>query len=85
VAELVDALVSNTCGKPYRFDSGPGYKMAKRPLNFRGLFRFRGFYHKITPFTILRGIDYVGVNYTGPELDSLMDNCDFEALVKKYF
>jgi hypothetical protein len=25
VAELVDALVSNTCGKPYRFDSGPGY------------------------------------------------------------
>jgi hypothetical protein len=42
-------------------------------------------YQKITPFTMLRGIDYVGVNYTGPELDSLMDNCDFEALVAKYF
>jgi hypothetical protein len=23
---LVDALVSNTCGKPCRFDSGSGYK-----------------------------------------------------------
>jgi hypothetical protein len=42
-------------------------------------------YQKVTPFTVLRGIDYVGVNYTGPELDSLMDNCDFEALVEKYF
>ena len=26
VAELVDALVSNTNGKPCRFDPGPGYK-----------------------------------------------------------
>lgn len=26
MAELVDALVSNTCGKPCRFDSGAGYK-----------------------------------------------------------
>ena len=26
LAELVDALVSNTCGKPCRFDSGAGYK-----------------------------------------------------------
>ena len=26
MAELVDALVSNTCGKPCRFDSGFGYK-----------------------------------------------------------
>ena len=25
VAELVDALVSNTNGKPCRFDPGPGY------------------------------------------------------------
>lgn len=25
LAELVDALVSNTCGKPCRFDSGAGY------------------------------------------------------------
>ena len=25
LAELVDALVSNTCGKPCRFDSGSGY------------------------------------------------------------
>jgi hypothetical protein len=25
MAELVDALVSNTCGKPCRFDSGSGY------------------------------------------------------------
>jgi hypothetical protein len=25
MAELVDALVSNTCGKPCRFDSGFGY------------------------------------------------------------
>ena len=25
VAELVDALVSNTSGKPCRFDPGPGY------------------------------------------------------------
>jgi hypothetical protein len=29
LAELVDALVSNTCGKPCRFDSGAGYT----PLN----------------------------------------------------
>nr|WP_315424860.1 hypothetical protein [uncultured Pedobacter sp.] len=42
-------------------------------------------YQKITPYTILRGIDYVGVSYTGPDLDSLMDNCDFEMLVQKYF
>jgi hypothetical protein len=26
MAELVDALVSNTCGKPCRFDSGSGYE-----------------------------------------------------------
>ena len=26
MAELVDALVSNTSGKPCRFDSGSGYK-----------------------------------------------------------
>lgn len=26
MAELVDALVSNTNGKPCRFDPGPGYK-----------------------------------------------------------
>ena len=26
VAELVDALVSNTNGKPCRFDPGPGYQ-----------------------------------------------------------
>ena len=30
LAELVDALVSNTCGKPCRFDSGTGYV---RPLS----------------------------------------------------
>ena len=28
MAELVDALVSNTCGKPCRFDSGSGYLKA---------------------------------------------------------
>jgi hypothetical protein len=28
MAELVDALVSNTCGKPCRFDSAPGIKTA---------------------------------------------------------
>ena len=27
MAELVDALVSNTCGKPCRFDSGSGYTL----------------------------------------------------------
>ena len=27
MAELVDALVSNTCGKPCRFEPGSGYKM----------------------------------------------------------
>ena len=27
VAELVDALVSNTNGKPCRFDPGPGYSL----------------------------------------------------------
>jgi hypothetical protein len=32
---LVDALVSNTCGKPCRFDSGSGYK---------NLFFRRGFF-----------------------------------------
>ncbi len=42
-------------------------------------------YHKITPYTILRGIDYVGVCYLGSELDLLMDNCDFEAVIRKYF
>ena len=26
MAELVDALVSNNCGKPCRFEPGPGYK-----------------------------------------------------------
>jgi hypothetical protein len=26
MAELVDALVSNTCGKPCRFEPGSGYK-----------------------------------------------------------
>jgi hypothetical protein len=42
-------------------------------------------YQKITPYTILRGIDYVGVSYAGPDLDALMANCDFEALAGKYF
>jgi hypothetical protein len=37
MAELVDALVSNTCGKPCRFDSGSGYK---KPLRNQGLFSF---------------------------------------------
>ena len=36
MAELVDALVSNTCGKPCRFDSGSGYEVL---LN-RGAFSF---------------------------------------------
>ena len=36
MAELVDALVSNTCGKPCRFDSGFGYK----PLRNRRFFYF---------------------------------------------
>ena len=30
VAELVDALVSNTNGKPCRFDPGPGYSRELR-------------------------------------------------------
>jgi putative endonuclease len=34
LAELVDALVSNTCGKPCRFDSGAGYKA---PIEISGL------------------------------------------------
>ena len=29
VAELVDALVSNTSGKPCRFDPGPGYDVRR--------------------------------------------------------
>ena len=36
VAELVDALVSNTNGKPCRFDPGPGYRSGgrlKHPLS----------------------------------------------------
>ena len=35
MAELVDALVSNTCGKPCRFDSGSGYN---KPLRNQGFF-----------------------------------------------
>jgi hypothetical protein len=42
-------------------------------------------YRKITPYTLLRGIDYVGVSYAGSELDALIDNCDFDALVERYF
>lgn len=42
-------------------------------------------YRKITPYTLLRGIDYVGVSYAGTELDALIENCDFEALVERYF
>ena len=34
LAELVDALVSNTCGKPCRFDSGTGYvNNIQKPVN----------------------------------------------------
>ena len=36
MAELVDALVSNTCGKPCRFDSGSGYKTSSK----EGVFLF---------------------------------------------
>jgi hypothetical protein len=31
---LVDALVSNTCGKPCRFDSGSGYVKPLRKKRF---------------------------------------------------
>ena len=48
MAELVDALVSNTCGKPCRFDSGSGYLKAslQRGAFFYGMgsnfFKFSG-------------------------------------------
>ena len=29
---MVDALVSNTCGKPCRFESGAGYEINKKGL-----------------------------------------------------
>ena len=35
VAELVDALVSNTNGKPCRFDPGPGYKKGGECNDYR--------------------------------------------------
>ncbi len=42
-------------------------------------------YQKMTPYTELRGIDYVGVSYRGPELDALMNSFDFKAAAEKYF
>jgi|GEM_PF-6225404 hypothetical protein len=42
-------------------------------------------YHKITPFTMFRGIDYVGVNYTVADIDAIMNDNDFVRLVGKYF
>ena len=38
MAELVDALVSNTCGKPCRFDSGSGYLISLNNLIVKALF-----------------------------------------------
>jgi hypothetical protein len=40
MAELVDALVSNTCGKPCRFDSGSGYKNRFERSGFFGFIDF---------------------------------------------
>jgi hypothetical protein len=40
---LVDALVSNTCGKPCRFDSGSGYKNRFERGGFFGFMDFKFF------------------------------------------
>ena len=41
VAELVDALVSNTNGKPCRFDPGPGYKKGGECNDYRSCKKFK--------------------------------------------
>jgi hypothetical protein len=38
---LVDALVSNTCGKPCRFEPGSGYKKLFKVIDFKQFLLFK--------------------------------------------